>query len=152
MRFLRIAQDETPDRRGIASALKGLGLPATGTTANMAKMLEIASKSPKEWTREEFDFIVPYIYIHQGFGRHDDDTAKSIMGEEGLQKGMVDNLGNIVRGQWSFARRLVGGHAYLFWPGHLNWKGDSGRLNQSKAFYHFVSVNGQDPYDAIISG
>lgn len=140
------------NRREIAAGLKELGLPATGATERMARLLDVASRPPNTWSREDFELVLPHIWIHQDFRGHDDEAVGSIM-EEGLEHGMVDTLKGVAGRGHSFAPGLVGGHAYLFWPGHLNWKRDTGWLNPgSKPFHHFVSQKGQDVYEAVAGG
>lgn len=146
MNWFKRAQME---RREIAAGLSRLGLPATGTTTKMARLYDIAFRPPSTWTREEFEIVLPYIYIHQDYKDKEDKNVDSIM-EEGLRHGMVDRLSGIAGSGGSHAGRLVGGHAYLFWPAHLKWRGNSGHLGPGTTpFHHFVSHEAQDVYEAV---
>lgn len=52
------------NRRDLQQTARRLGLPATGRTERIARLLHIATSNPLTWSREDFDEIqsqLPYV-------------------------------------------------------------------------------------------
>jgi hypothetical protein len=142
------------DRKAAQQRAKQLGLPATGTTKEIARMVGIGEKSPYEWTREEFNEIAPYLSIHQDIRLGSDARAQQIM-ERGLQSGMVDSVGAWGRNHTWAGGKMAGDNAYLFVssklkyrPGNLNPWLDEGNIPIAR----IKTKPGQtDIYEALIA-
>jgi GNAT superfamily N-acetyltransferase len=88
---------------------KALGLPATGKTVDIAERVRIAKAPASTWSMDEFKKILPHLSIHQIYPRGS-DTNESIIeavAENGLTRGMVDNLGSFAdKDHWSWATKI----------------------------------------------
>jgi hypothetical protein len=143
-----------PDRKSLQQRAKNLGLPATGTTKEIARMVGIGEKSPYEWTREEFNEIAPHLSIHQDMRPGSDARAQQIM-ERGLPSGMVDSVGAWGRNHTWAGGKMAGDNAYLFVssklkyrPGNLNPWLDEGNIPIAR----IKTKPGQtDIYEALIA-
>jgi hypothetical protein len=146
--------DGMVDRKSLQQRAKDLGLPATGTTKEIARMVSIGEKSPYEWTREEFNEIAPHLSIHQDMRPGSDARAPQIM-ERGLQSGMVDSVGAWGRNHTWAGGKMAGDNAYLFVssklkyrPGNLNPWLDEGNIPIAR----IKTKPGQtDIYEALIA-
>jgi hypothetical protein len=146
--------DGMPDRKSLQQRAKDLGLPATGTTKEIARMVGIGEKSPYEWTREEFNEIAPHLSVHQDIRPGSDARAQQIM-ERGLQSGMVDSVGAWGRNHTWAGGKMAGDNAYLFVssklkyrPGNLNPWLDEGNIPIAR----IKTKPGQtDIYEALIA-
>ncbi len=127
-----------------------MGLPATGSSEDIANRIRIVNSHPSTWTREDFDAIAPYLSIHQDVRDNSAQRVDAIM-RDGLNKGMVDSLGNMKDGRWTWADRLAGGDAYAFVTGALKFKSaDSAWLAPGNMpLFHFKTEPGQDLYEAV---
>ena len=141
------------NRKDVVSRAKALGLPATGTTEQITRLVEIAEADPATWSPDDFKAIAPHLSIHQD-NRPDSAARVDAIMRDGLNTGMVDSLGNMVRGEWTWARGLKGGDAYVFISGALKFdgKGNPRLAPGNKPLFHIKTEPGQDIYDAITGG
>ena len=130
---------------------KTLGLPATGTAEQIARLVSLAEANPSTWTREDFDLIAPHLSVHQDL-RADPESRIDTILSEGLTKGMVDNVGNMARGDtWTWSRGLMGKPAYVFISGALKYQGSGNpRLAPgNKPLFAITPEKGQGFYEAL---
>lgn len=138
-------------RAQLQAELKSLGLPATGSTANMQKLHSVANTDPRSWSREDFELIMPHLSIHQDMGRHSDSETASIM-RDGLNAGQVDSLSNVVSGKsWSWSKGMTGGKVYALSTGNLKFKpnGNASLSEGNVPLFMFTAEKGQDVFEAI---
>jgi hypothetical protein len=146
--------DGMADRKSLQQRAKDLGLPATGTTKEIARIVGIGEKNPYEWTREEFNEIAPHLSIHQDMRPGSDARVQQIM-ERGLQSGMVDSVGAWGRRHTWAGGKMTGDNAYLFISSKLKYR--QGNLNPwlaegNKPIAHIKTKPGQtDIYEALIA-
>ena len=142
------------NRKAVQQRAKDLGLPATGTTKEIAEMAAIGEKNPYQWTREEFEKISPHLSIHQDMRPGSDARVQQIM-ERGLGSGMVDSVGAWGRNHTWAGGKMAGDNAYLFVssklkyrPGNLNPWLDEGNIPIAR----IKTKPGQtDIYEALIA-
>jgi N12 class adenine-specific DNA methylase len=130
---------------------KALGLPATGPTDRIARMVRIARADPRTWTRDDFDTIAPHLSVHQDLRDGAADRMPAILAE-GLASGMVDSVGSMQDGRaWTWARGLLGKPAYVFISGGLKYQSDSNpRLAPgNKPLFAITPAKGQGFYEAL---
>lgn len=137
------------NRSEVIAAAKHLGLPLTGATDAIARLILIVSKNPATWTEEEFLAIAPHLSIHQDSRPGSEGRVRDIL-QNGLRSGMVDSVDNMLTGRWTWAHKLLSGDAYLFLSRKLKYKGSSAYLAPGNIpLYHFKARNGQNLYEAI---
>jgi hypothetical protein len=139
------------DRKRAQARAKELGLPATGTTADIADLVRIATSDPRGWSRADFDRIATHLSVHQDL-RDGSATRRDAIMRDGLANGMVDNLSNLATGKyWTWAQRLKGGDAYVFITGALKTigPGNPRLVPGTLPLFRFESKPGQDVFEAI---
>lgn len=140
------------DRNAILKEAKQLGLTARGTTTILNEKINILKTDPKNWTKFQFELIMHDLSVHQDFRDGAMERIELIM-NQGLNKGMVDSLANMVTGRyWTFSKGLIGKPAYVFISGALEYKGKSNPYLKSgnKPLFAIVPTKkGQDIYEAI---
>lgn len=137
-------------RKAVIEQAKELGLPATGKTEEIADLVRIATSDPASWSEADLKKIAPHLSIHQDVGENSSDRVDSMM-REGVDNGMVDSLGNMLSGRWSWGKGLRDGDAYVFLSGKLKFKSkDSPRLAPGNIpLFHMRTKKGQSIFDAI---
>ncbi|WP_440111786.1 PLxRFG domain-containing protein [Acidovorax sp. BL-A-41-H1] len=114
------------NRKSIQARAKQLGLPATGTTGEISRLVSIAEADPRTWSKDDFDAIKHYLSVHQDFGANAEAAEARIM-SGGLDRGMVDNLGAMdTNGSRTFAKGLTEKRAYVFVTGALKYQPGAG--------------------------
>lgn len=152
--FSRAAQAPSLSEAGRASIqarARTLGLPATGPSAQIDRLVRIATGNPAGWTEEDFNLIAPHLSVHQDLRPGAEDRIDEILGN-GLDKGMVDNVGNLARGDvWTWAKQLQGVPAYVFISGSLKYKspGNPRLESGNKPLFVLRPAKGQAFYDAL---
>lgn len=140
-------------RQQVVSEAKVLGLPATGSTASIKRLVDIAKADPKTWTPEQFEAIAPELSIHQDVKPNSAERVDAIM-SGGLEHGMVDSVDNWLRGGWTWAKgKLFNGDAYLFISGGLKYMGerDAHLAAGNIPLVHIKTSADQSLYEAIKS-
>lgn len=130
---------------------KALGLPATGTAEQIARLVGIAESNPSMWTREDFNLIAPHLSVHQDLRADPEGRIDTIL-SEGLTSGMVDNVGNMARGDtWTWSRGLMGKPAYVFISGALKYQssGNPRLAPGNKPLFAITPEKGQGFYEAL---
>ena len=153
----RLFMPKDMSRKEAQSKAKEFGFPAGGKTEEIVRRIEIAERDPKSWSRDEFDLVKDRMWIHQTGWREAEvrRTPKEIM-SQGMKEGRwVDPVGNLDRGDYTWARQLgglLGTDAYLFWskPSNFKEKGSPILTKGAKPFFHFKPrEKGQNVYEAI---
>jgi disulfide oxidoreductase YuzD len=139
-------------RSEIQAEAKSLGLPSSGKTKEIQELINIVKSDPRTWTQEQYTLIRPHLAIHQDFRPGSAERSESIM-REGLRSGMVDYLEPMERGQYSFAKGLVGSDAYLFPTRGLKFKSasDPHLAPGNIPLFRIKPEKGQNIYEAIVS-
>lgn len=139
-------------RSELQAEAKSLGLPATGKTEEIKKLVDIIKADPKSWTQEDYKLISPHLAIHQDFRPSSSERVESIM-DEGLRSGMVDYLRDMGGNQWSFSKGLIGSDAYVFPSRLLEFVSESSPYLKpgNKPLFRISPEKGQDIYEAIVS-
>jgi hypothetical protein len=142
------------DRKWILNECKKLGLPARGKSELLARKITVIKNDPKNWTKEDFEIILPHLSIHQDLRAGSLDRVESIM-SNGLNHGMVDSLMNLVTFKyWTFGKCLTGLAAYIFVNGALKYKSKSNpylSAGNKPLFAIFPSELGADIFSTINS-
>lgn len=129
------------------------GLPATGTTAEIAQRVAIVSQHPAAWSREDFAAILPYLSVHQ-------DVQAKVIGEhvesilrDGLRSGMVDAAAHLEPGgrTWTWAKGYTGRDAFVFVSGGLQFLRPDGPhlAPRNRPIFHARPVAGGSLWDAL---
>ena len=139
-------------RSEIQAEAKSLGLPSSGKTEEIQELINIVKSDPRTWTQEQYTLIRPHLAIHQDFRPSSAERSESIM-REGLRSGMVDYLEPMEKGQYSFAKGLVGSDAYLFPTRGLKFKSasDPHLAPGNIPLFRIKPEKGQSVYEAIVS-
>jgi len=139
-------------RSEIQAEAKSLGLPSSGKTKEIQELINIVKSDPRTWTQEQYTLIRPHLAIHQDFRPGSAERSESIM-REGLRSGMVDYLEPMEKGQYSFAKGLVGSDAYLFPTRGLKFKSasDPHLAPGNIPLFRIKPKKGQNIYEAIVS-
>lgn len=142
------------DRNSILKQAKKLGLTARGTTIILVEKINILKTNPNIWTKFQFELIMNDLSIHQDFREGAIERVELIM-NQGLNRGMVDSLANMVTGKyWTFSKGLIGKPAYIFITGALQYKGKSNPYLKAGNIPLLAIVptkKGQDIYEAIVT-
>ena len=141
------------NRRDLQQAAKQLGLPATGCTERIARLLRLATSNPVTWSRENFDEILPHLSVHQDLRGN---TDVDVLLREGICRGMVDPAVALEPGAkaWSWARGYLGLGAFILVTGHLRFAGSGNpRLGPGNLPLFYVrSLKGASLWDALRAG
>lgn len=146
-------------RTELQAGLRQLGLPATGSSETLKRLLDVAQCHPRTWSVTDFQLIAPCLSVHQDLRRDPQVSAYERMAairREGLRTGMVDSLEAIAfgrsRSQWSWSGRLHGVPTYAFVSGALRFAAEGNpRLAPGNVpLFAFLPLEAQDPYDAIV--
>ena len=139
-------------RSELQAEAKSLGLPATGKTEEIRKLVDIIKSDPKSWSPEDYKLVSPHLAIHQDFKPNSSERVESIM-NQGLNSGMVDYLRNLNSGNWSFSKGLIGSDAYIFPTGSLKYKSasDPHLAPGNIPLFSISPQKGQDIYEAIVT-
>lgn len=140
-------------RKELQRIAKTLGMPATGPTADISRIVQVAQTPPKFWTEEDFGLMAPHLSIYQDVRPGSANRVESIM-RDGLKSGMVDHLGSMVDGCWTWGRRLLGGDAYVFVTSQMTFLGNGNPrvAPGNKPLFHFANKPGQNIFSAVTSG
>lgn len=100
---------------------KNLGLPATGPTDRLVRLVAAFRRDPASWSFSDFLLILPHLSVHQDVRGH---SLPALILKEGLTKGMVDPAAALEPGSnsWSWARRYLGCDVYVFVAGALKYQ------------------------------
>lgn len=139
-------------RSDVQELAKSFGLPATGATQAIARLVRVVQTPQQCWTLDDFRLIAPHLSLHQDVRPQSASRVESIM-RDGLTKGMVDSLGNMNNREWTWGRQLLGGDAYVFVTSKLTFKskGNPYLAPGNKPLFHFPNLHGQDIFLAITS-
>ncbi len=141
------------NRRDLQQAARRLGLPATGRTERIARLLHIATSNPLTWRLEDFDEILPHLSVHQDVRGNAD---VEILLREGLCRGMVDPAAALEPGAkaWSWARGYLGLGAFVLVTGSLRFAGNGNpRLGPGNLpLFHVRPLKGTSLWDALRAG
>lgn len=148
-----LAQGAPQTRASVIARAGELGLPLIGKTADIAELIRIAETNPRDWTRAEFDTILPQLEVHQDIrgASADPAVAEAIM-RDGLRSGMSDSLEAMVTGKhWTYATSLQAGNAFVFLRGGIKTlsKDNPAFAPGNKPLFMFSPTDGQDPFEAI---
>ena len=147
----QMAASKPVKRSEIQAEAKSLGLPSSGKTEEIQELIGIVKLDPKTWTQEQYNLIRPHLAIHQDFRPGSAERSESIM-REGLRSGMVDYLEPMERGEYSYAKGLVGTDAYLFPSRGLKFKSasDPHLAPGNIPLFRITPQKGQNIYEAIV--
>ena len=137
--------------RELQSQAKAMGLPSSGLFNELSSLVGIASNDPRFWSKDEFEKIAPHIMIHQDLKDGAYDRIQSIM-RDGLSRGMVDSLGSMSEGRWTWAGSLQGVPTYAFISGNIKYKtkSDPHLAEGNVPLFYFTPEKGEDIYQAIV--
>lgn len=109
-------------RRRVQFHAKRLGLPASGTTERIARLVRIAASDPQTWSRQDFEEILPHLSVHQDLRG---GSNVEMLLRQGLSRGMVDPATGLEPStrSWSWARGYLGHDAYVLVTGGLKFVG-----------------------------
>ena len=141
---------EQSARSQLQTRASQLGIPATTSNAAMQRDIDILTRDPKTWSREDFDAVKNLLAIHQDVRPGAAERSESIM-REGLRSGMVDSIAAMEEGRWTWAGELVGGEAYVFPYGTLRFrsKDDPNLAAGNIPLFKITPKRGQSLYEAI---
>ena len=141
---------EQSARSQLQTRASQLGIPATTSNAAMQRDIDILTRDPKTWSREDFDAVKNLLAIHQDVRPGAAERSESIM-REGLRSGMVDSIAAMEEGRWTWAGELVGGEAYVFPYGTLRFrsKDDPNLAAGNIPLFKITPKRGQNLYEAI---
>jgi len=147
----QMAASKPVKRSEIQAEAKSLGLPSSGKTEEIQELIGIVKLDPKTWTQEQYNLIRPHLAIHQDFRPGSAERSESIM-REGLRSGMVDYLEPMERGEYSYAKGLIGTDAYLFPSRGLKFKSasDPHLAPGNIPLFRITPQKGQNIYEAIV--
>lgn len=138
-------------RTELQRTAKALGLPATGSTDRLRRLVRTATSAPSTWTREDFELILPYLSAHQDTRGGDVETIL----RTGLISGMVDPAVGLEPGSssWTWARSYLGQNAYFFISGNLRYisPGNPRLAPGNVPLFHARPAKGGSLWDAIRS-
>jgi predicted nucleotidyltransferase len=150
------SESPVPARLHLQQQAKALGLPATGSTESLERVVRAATSHPRSWTRQDWQAIAPCLSLHQDLRPGSAGRVQSIM-HEGLAHGMVDAVSQILSGGWSWCGgSLSGVDTYLFIAGALRYCGptDPHLARGNKALCHFLPERGtaaSELYKAVVA-
>jgi hypothetical protein len=141
---------EQSARSQLQTRASQLGIPATTSNAAMQRDIDILTRDPKTWSREDFDAVKNLLAIHQDVRPGAAERSESIM-REGLRSGMVDSIAAMEEGRWTWAGELIGGEAYVFPYGTLRFrsKDDPNLAAGNIPLFKITPKRGQNLYEAI---
>jgi hypothetical protein len=147
----QMAASKPVKRSEIQAEAKSLGLPSSGKTEEIQELIGIVKSDPRTWTQEQYNLIRPHLAIHQDFRPGSAERSESIM-REGLRSGMVDYLEPMERGEYSYAKGLIGTDAYLFPSRGLKFKSasDPHLAPGNIPLFRITPQKGQNIYEAIV--
>jgi hypothetical protein len=147
----QMAASKPVKRSEIQAEAKSLGLPSSGKTEEIQELIGIVKSDPRTWTQEQYNLIRPHLAIHQDFRPSSAERSESIM-REGLRSGMVDYLEPMERGEYSYAKGLIGTDAYLFPSRGLKFKSasDPHLAPGNIPLFRITPQKGQNIYEAIV--
>lgn len=150
-RFMRGDEPPFSRRTDLQAEAKAIGLPATGPSERIERLVNIAKADPITWTREDFDLIAPHLSVHQDTRAGAEDRINTIL-SDGLIGGMVDSVGDMASGdRWTWSGGLMGKPAYVFISGALKYQGGGNpRLAPgNKPLFAIRPGKGQDFFSAL---
>lgn len=137
-------------RKELQTAAREAGLRPSESNDVLRNKLRILAADPRIWAEDDLKAIAPDLAMHQDTRAGSADRVEGIM-REGLPSGMVDNLGAVLNGGLSWAKKLHGGDVYLFPARNLQYASPtSGWLAQGNMpLIHFKATPGQSFIEAI---
>ncbi len=145
-----VAMFEQAARSQLQARARQLGIPATTSNSAMQRDIDILTRDPKTWSREDFDAVKDFLAIHQDVRPGAAERSESIM-REGLRGGMVDSIAAMDEGRRTWAGELIGGEAYVFPYGTLRFmsKDDPHLAVGNIPLFKITPKRGQNLYEAI---
>jgi hypothetical protein len=145
-----VAPLEQAARSQLQARARQLGIPATTSNSAMQRDIDILTRDPKTWSREDFDAVKDFLAIHQDVRPGAAERSESIM-REGLRGGMVDSIAAMDEGRRTWAGELIGGEAYVFPYRTLRFmsKDDPHLAVGNIPLFKITPKRGQNLYEAI---